>query len=210
MLYKDIDRILIPINITVGTSIPEATYIGNAGIAEVNVSFSVRCAADYYGQECTRFCPDFVNCTECGLLGLTGEFCQFSIDECGTMNCNSNGQCVDGHPVCVCNEGFTGDHCVDIDHCTNISCSGNGQCTSLTDRFTCTCSPGYGGELCTVTVIICTGEECVNGKFVANNVGVKIGYCQDMVCGELGAYRFLRRRGHATTKGHYANAPAQP
>ncbi len=65
-----------------GTSIPEATYIGRSGIAEVNVSFSVRCAADYYGQECTRFCPDFVNCTGCGLPGFTGEFCQFSIDEC--------------------------------------------------------------------------------------------------------------------------------
>ncbi len=37
--------IFIPINITVGTSIPEATYIGDADIAEVNVSFSVRCAA---------------------------------------------------------------------------------------------------------------------------------------------------------------------
>ncbi len=65
-----IDQIFIPIDITVGTSIPEATYIGNAGIAEMNVSFSVRCAADYYGQDCLNLCPNFVSCTGCSLSGF--------------------------------------------------------------------------------------------------------------------------------------------
>ena len=65
-----------------GTSIPEATYIGDAGIAEVNVSFSVRCAADYYGQDCLNFCPNFISCTGCGLPGFTGGFCQLVTDDC--------------------------------------------------------------------------------------------------------------------------------
>ncbi len=71
-----------------GTSIPEVTYIGSAGIAEMNVSFSVRCAADYYGQECLNFCPNFVSCTGCDLSGFTGEFCQLVTDDCD-VNCNS-------------------------------------------------------------------------------------------------------------------------
>ena len=102
-----------------GTFIPEVTYIGNAGIAEVNVSFSVKCAADYYAQDCLNFSPNFVSCTGCGLSGFTGEFCQLVTDDCDETNCNSNGRCgiLNGHTVCNhCNDGFIGNCCENRDH----------------------------------------------------------------------------------------------
>ena len=49
-----IDGIPIDINITVGASSPQVTYRGFAGIAEMTASFNVRCAADYYGPDCTK------------------------------------------------------------------------------------------------------------------------------------------------------------
>ena len=103
------------IDITVGTVSPETTYIGLAGIAQLNVS-SVRCIDGFYGQDCLTTCPNFESCAGCGLSGFTGEFCQFCTEDCSEVYCsevycNGNGGCVDGNSTCDYNPGFTGDLC---------------------------------------------------------------------------------------------------
>ena len=150
-IMQRIDAIPVDIDITLGTSSPETTYIGLAGIAQINVSFLVRCADGYYGQDCLTSCPNFESCAGCGLSGFTGEFCQHDIDDCENVNCNDGG-CVDeiNGFTCQCNPGFFGDACENTDHCFGITCSENGQCVNLRDTFTCTCEIGYTGNQCQV------------------------------------------------------------
>ena len=109
--HFSIDQVFIDIDIPVGTSSPEQTFRGAAGIAFFNVSYSVRCAVDHYGADCTRECTNFTSCEGCGLPGLTGEFCQFPADNCSEVYCNGNGECEDGSPTCDCEPGYTGDRC---------------------------------------------------------------------------------------------------
>ena len=142
-----IDAIPVDIDITVGTASPETTYIGLAGIAQLNVSFVVRCADGFYGQYCLTSCPDFESCAGCarGLSGFTGEFCQFSTEDCSEVYCNGNGDCVDGNSACDCDPGFIGDLCqVNIDDYEGVGYISGKQI----DSFACECDLGFTGEFC--------------------------------------------------------------
>ena len=146
-----IDAIPVDIDISVGTASPETTYIGIAGIAQLNVSFLVRCADGFYGQDCLTSCPNFESCAGCGLSGFTGEFCQFefSTEDCSVVYCNGYDQCVDGNSTCDCNPGFTEDFFqVNIDDCEGVSCNNSGKCIDQIDGFACECNPGFFGETC--------------------------------------------------------------
>ena len=142
--HFSIDKVFIGIDIPVGTSSPEQRFTGNAGIARFDVSFSVRCAVDHYGADCTRECTNFVSCEGCGLPGFFGGFCQFPAGNCDEVYCNGNGECEDGSPTCDCEPGYTGDRCeVDIDDCEDASCNGNGRCEDGVNSFECMCEPPW-------------------------------------------------------------------
>ena len=174
-IMQRIDAIPVDIDITVGTASPETTYIGIAGIAQLNVSFSARCADGFYGRDCLTSCPDFESCAGCGLSVFTGEFCQFSTEDCSEVYCNGNGDCVDGSSACDCNPGFTGDLCQNIDDCEGVSCNDSGECIDQIDGFKCNCNPGFTGDLCQVNIDDCEGVSC-------NNSGECIDQIDGFVC----------------------------
>lgn len=163
-----IDTFMIDVDIPVGMAIPQPeNYTGNASIAKISISFVVRCAEDYYGQDCAVFCPDFQNCSLCGLPEFSGEYCHLDASDCAGEVCGRNTVCVeelDGF-ACVCSPGFTGDNCdISIDHCANVTCSGNGDCLNMVDSFMCSCDSGYSGELCEQTeTSLCSSTTC-NGN----------------------------------------------
>ena len=144
-----IDEVVITMDAPVGTSSPKQAYIGNSRLARFDVSYSVRCAVDRYGADCTRECTNFVSCEGCGLPGLTGEFCQFLTLSCSEVYCNGSGECEEGSRTCDCEPGYTGDRCeVDINECEGENCSGNGRCEDGVDSYVCICEPGYTGSQC--------------------------------------------------------------
>ena len=191
-IMQRIDAIPVDIDITVGTASPEATYVGLAGIAQLNVSFLVRCGDGFYGQDCLTSCPDFESCAGCGLSGFTGEFCQFSTEDCSEVYCNGNGNCVDGNSACDnindcegvscnnsgecidqiyafecnCNPGFTGDLCQDIDDCEGVSCNNSGECIDQIDDFACECDLGFTGTFCQHDIDNCEDVNCNDGGCV--------------------------------------------
>ena len=176
------------IDITVGTASPETTYFGLAGIAQLNVSFLVRCADGFYGQDCLTSCPDFESCAGCGLSGFTGEFCQFSTEDCSEVYCNGNGDCVDGNSTCDCNPGFTGDLCqVNIDDCEGVRCNNRGECIDLIDGFICNCDPGLIGDLCQYTDH-CLGVSCNNSGECVNQIDGFVCGCNPGFTGDLCQY----------------------
>ena len=78
-------------------------------------------------------------CTECTRL-------TFGLDCSSTCSCNGRG--VDCDPVsgCVCEVGWSGEHCEeDVDECAeNPDVCGKGQvCSNTNGSFSCSCLPGY-------------------------------------------------------------------
>ena len=183
--HFSIDKVFIGIDIPVGTSSPEQRFTGNAGIARFDVSFSVRCAVDHYGADCTRECTNFVSCEGCGLPGFFGGFCQFPAGNCDEVYCNGNGECEDGSPTCDCEPGYTGDRCeVDIDDCEDASCNGNGRCEDGVNSFECMCEPGYTGDRCEVDINECEGVNCSSNGRCEDGVNSFACICEPGYTGE--------------------------
>ena len=171
-----IDSVPIDIDIPVGASLPyPALYVGNAMIAQLNISFKVRCIRNYTGSDCLTLCPDSWSCDECGLTDFTGDFCQFNAENCNGAVCSGqNSVCIrrDEAYTCGCSPGYTGDDCESlVDQCINVTCSGNGVCQSMLDGPVCVCEAGFTGDWCEVDVdeceqssTGCSGKgRCVDG-----------------------------------------------
>lgn len=72
---------------------------------------------------------------------------------CSSNPCTENGMCLNGFTdkkyVCVCQTGYTGEHCEkDINECENgrNDCHVNANCTNTVGSFNCTCKVGYTGD----------------------------------------------------------------
>ena len=156
------------------------TYTGNASIAQLNVSIAVNCSDNFYGPDCSTFCPDFVDCAGCGLAPYEGPCCETNSDDCVGANCSEmyyNTRCVDRDNGfdCVCNLGYTGEDCdVRIDYCVNVSCSSNGVCVNSIYGYDCSCNTGFAGVLCEHDIDNCVGVNCSgNGVCVDEVDGYK-------------------------------------
>ncbi len=143
-----IDRFAINVTIHVGTNMT-GVYSGIFGFAEINATFRLICAGDYYGPRCTYsslYDNGVHNCdTE-----YTGELCATSKNDCIHAKCGQNKMCVDGRNrfTCVCAPGYTGLDCLtDIDECAGVDCN-SGTCVQGVAFFTCVCPPRYTGKFC--------------------------------------------------------------
>ncbi|XP_036211712.1 aggrecan core protein [Myotis myotis] len=62
----------------------------------------------------------------------------------------------EGHVLCLCPPGHTGEHCdVDIDECLSSPCVNGATCVDAIDSFTCLCLPSYRGDLCEIDQALC-------------------------------------------------------
>ncbi|XP_078398820.1 pro-epidermal growth factor isoform X2 [Cetorhinus maximus] len=84
---------------------------------------------------------------------LVAEIMVSDQDDCGTLECDFNAQCVasEGVARCQCLEGFTGygKVCSDIDECAIgvALCSGHvADCINTEGSYVCKCHPGYNGD----------------------------------------------------------------
>ena len=79
----------------------------------------------------------------------SGLFDFVTVDLSITVLCAENFQ----GPSCTeCTQpDFTGANCDEIDNCAGMDC-GNGECVNDIDSFSCTCDPGYTGELCKTSI----------------------------------------------------------
>ncbi|XP_058283493.1 aggrecan core protein [Hylobates moloch] len=73
-------------------------------------------------------------------------------EPCGAGTCKET----EGHVICLCPPGYTGEHCnIDIDECLSSPCLNGATCVDAIDSFTCLCLPSYGGDLCEIDQEVC-------------------------------------------------------
>ena len=65
-----LDRFLINLNLGGASNvIPRQTYHGIYNIAQLDLSFNIRCSADYFGLQCSKFCSELVGVSTCDAMG---------------------------------------------------------------------------------------------------------------------------------------------
>ena len=65
------------------------------------------------------------------LAGYTGQLCELNINDCSSLPCGSNADCIDGANFfqCACHYGFTGQYCnVRVLGCSSGPCQNNAEC----------------------------------------------------------------------------------
>ncbi|XP_017737533.1 PREDICTED: aggrecan core protein isoform X1 [Rhinopithecus bieti] len=73
-------------------------------------------------------------------------------EPCGAGTCKET----EGHVICLCPPGYTGERCnIDIDECLSSPCLNGATCVDAIDSFTCLCLPSYGGDLCEIDQEVC-------------------------------------------------------
>ncbi|KAM7048241.1 aggrecan core protein isoform 1-T1 [Molossus nigricans] len=71
---------------------------------------------------------------------------------CGPGTCQET----EGHVICLCPPGHTGEQCdIDIDECLSSPCLNGATCVDAIDSFTCLCLPSYRGDLCEIDQELC-------------------------------------------------------
>ena len=107
----------------VGTQFSNATVLnGVQGFGQLEVSFQVLCAENFFGADCATQCvPD------------------------SRMICDEEGNG-------VCRLGWDGPDCTLVDACltSRSACGPNGECLNTVDGLFCECNLGFNGMFCEV------------------------------------------------------------
>ncbi|KAM7013687.1 delta and Notch-like epidermal growth factor-related receptor [Passerculus sandwichensis] len=86
--------------------------------------------------------------------------------------CSGKGKCItrpdEATFFCECEDAYKGSLCEEFDACQSQPCQNNATCTDVAQKhdrnnFTCSCLPGYTGELCQSEIDHCSQQPCQNG-----------------------------------------------
>ena len=164
-----IDRFVIPINISAGSSF-SSNYSEN--YSRIELTIEVKCLGDDADEYCVS-------------------------DGCD-MNCN-NGECIEigDDTMCICSSGIIGPNCDTIIACLDGICS-SGNCTRPNENndYQCECPVGFSGMFCEHNIDDCVGVTCNNGGTCVDGVATSScdcdpGYTGDMCDTEIGLYDII-------------------
>ena len=81
-----LDRFLINLNLGgAPNAIPRQTYHGIYNIAQFDLSFNIRCSANYFGPQCSKFCSELVGVSTCDPIGNR---------ICSNLSCDPSTDCL--------------------------------------------------------------------------------------------------------------------
>ncbi|XP_042676821.1 delta and Notch-like epidermal growth factor-related receptor [Centrocercus urophasianus] len=95
------------------------------------------------------------------------------------FQCSGKGKCItkpdEATFFCECEDEYWGPLCEEFDACQSHPCQNNATCTDLAQKhngnnFTCSCLPGYTGELCQSEIDHCIQQPCQNGGTCSSNI----------------------------------------
>ncbi|KAM4663381.1 protein crumbs homolog 2 [Discoglossus pictus] len=102
--------------------------------------------------------------------GCGGPNCQPNVP-CSPNLCQNNASCV-AHAnsyTCVCEPGYTGQHCeVNIDECQSSPCQNDAICVDKVNKYVCFCVPGFQGYHCEIDINECASRPCLNNGTCTN------------------------------------------
>lgn len=133
--------------------------------------FACDCPSQTTGENCQIMCP----------LGRGGDFCEVAIPLCTDDFC-TNGTCQEasngGSPICICNPGFTGEHCELLNNCDTVSCLNGGTCIATgggqpISEPVCECLPGFSGPNCEQLSINFGGSSTLPSYRAFNSLDIR-------------------------------------
>ncbi|XP_029453808.1 protein delta homolog 1 isoform X2 [Rhinatrema bivittatum] len=112
--------------------------------------------------------------------GWVGSLCDTDVHPCSAKPCADNSTCIetgDGGYICLCAQGFRGNHChLKRGPCfiNSSPCQNGGTCVDgngFASYASCLCLPGFTGNFCEIDVDDCEPNPCKNGG-VCTDVGL--------------------------------------
>jgi len=159
----------------------------SGSVSSILYRYRVKCAPNYFGQNCTIYCKprdDDYGHYGCDVNG--NRYCLHGwndiTDYCRKPICNEtcqHGRCT-GPNICSCNQGWIGSLCSTCR--TRVGCV-NGTCIV---PGTCDCNGGWGGPNCDKEMDYCgMHRPCQNGGTCINNgLGKFRCYCRPTYTGQ--------------------------
>ena len=132
--------------------------------------FVCDCPSQTTGENCQIMCP----------LGRGGDFCDISVPLCTDDFC-TNGTCQEqadgGSPTCLCDPGFTGEHCELLNNCDIISCLNGGTCVTdgegpISEPI-CQCLPDFSGPNCEQLSVSFGGSSALPSYRAFNSLDIR-------------------------------------
>jgi hypothetical protein len=132
-------------------------------------------------------------------VDTSGEHCQYLQYPFGY--CLNGGSLIDSIDVnnrpikvCLCVQGFQGDHCEEnVNDCLDIVCSNHGMCQDAINNFTCACFVGFYGNQCEEASIEIVLLQVVSKSFAIVAVMLIAGIAVLVVASDIHTYATSRK-----------------
>ncbi|KAK6170352.1 hypothetical protein SNE40_018764 [Patella caerulea] len=152
---------------------------GQYNCTQCPYGYSTHLSGSTHPSNCTEICSEgefsetgLAPCSECPLHTYSSQIFSVSCGECPN------------NTVTISVGSTSISDCIVVDQCLKNECINNATCNNYDRYYTCSCQPGFTGELCEINIDECISSPCVNGGSCIDGINSFTCKCPDEYDGD--------------------------